>query len=55
MELEIYKMLYNRVNNNLRILGNNFVKNNKNKGKLIVNNKKQKITEFINIILMTIE
>ena len=53
MELEIYKMLYNRANNNnLRILGNNFVKNNKNKGKLIVNNKKQKITEFINIILI---
>ena len=53
MELEIYKMLYNRENNNnLRILGNNFVKNNKNKGKLIVNNKKQKITEFINIILI---
>ena len=46
-------MLYNRANNNnLRILGNNFVKNNKNKGKLIVNNKKQKITEFINIILI---
>ena len=29
-------------NDNIRILGNDFVKNNKNKGKLIINNKKYK-------------
>ena len=34
--------------NNIRILGNDFVKNNKNKGKLIINNKKYKLKEFIN-------
>ena len=34
--------------NNIRILGNDFVKNNKNKGKLIINNKKNKLKEFIN-------
>ena len=33
---------------NIRILGNDFVKNNKNKGKLIINNKKYKLKEFIN-------
>ena len=27
----------------------NFVKNNKNKGKLIINNKKYKLTKFINV------
>jgi len=32
---------------NLRILGKDFVKNNKNKGKLIINNKKYKLKEFI--------
>ena len=51
MELEIYKMLYKKENDdnyNLRILGNIFVKNNKGKGKLIINNKKQAIKEFIN-------
>ena len=50
MEFEIYKMLYKIVNSNLRILGNIFVKNNKHKGKLIINNKKEKISEFINIM-----
>jgi len=34
-------------NDNIRILGNDFVKNNKNKGKLIINNKKYKLKEFI--------
>ena len=34
--------------NNVRILGKDFVKNNKNKGKLIRNNKKYKLKEFIN-------
>ena len=33
----------------LRILGENFCRNNKNKGKLIINNKKSEIKEFINI------
>ena len=32
----------------IRILGNNFVKNNKNKGKLIMNNKKYRLKELIN-------
>ena len=31
----------------IRILGKDFVKNNKNKGKLIINNKKYKLEEFI--------
>ena len=33
---------------NIRILGNEFVKNNKNKGKLIINNKKYNLKESIN-------
>ena len=33
----------------LRILGEIFCRNNKNKGKLIINNKKSEIKEFINI------
>ena len=42
MELEIYELKYKKVenNNNLRILGEDFVKNNRNKAKLIINNKK---------------
>ena len=36
-----------KINNN-RILGNYFVKNNKNKALLIINNKKYKLKEFIN-------
>ena len=41
--------LYNEIiSDNMRILGNDFVKNNKNKGKLIINNKKNKLKEFIN-------
>ena len=40
--------LYNEIkNDNIRILGNVFV-NNRNKGKLIINNKKYKLKEFIN-------
>ena len=35
--------------NNLRILGYAFVKNNRNKAKLIINNKKYNIKEYINI------
>ena len=35
--------LYNeKGSDNIRILGKDFVKNNKNKGKLIINNKKYK-------------
>ena len=34
--------------NNIRILGHDFVKNNKNKAKLIINNKKIKLKELIN-------
>ena len=33
---------------NIRILGKAFVKNNKNKAKLIINNKKYNLKEFIN-------
>ena len=33
---------------NIRILGHDFVKNNKYKAKLIINNKKYKLKEFIN-------
>ena len=33
---------------NIRILGHDFVKNNKNKAKLIINNKKYNLKEFIN-------
>ena len=42
MELEIYELKYKKVenNNNLRILGEDFVKNHRNKAKLIINNKK---------------
>ena len=50
MEVEIYKMLYKIDRNNLTVLGEIFVKNNKHKGKLIINNKKKKISESINII-----
>ena len=41
-------MVYNLKNlkDNLRILGKEFVKNNKNKGVLIINNKKYNLTEF---------
>ena len=35
-------------NDNIRLLGKDFVKINKNKGKLIINNKKYKLKEFIN-------
>ena len=42
MKEEIYKMRYKIEKNidNLRILGEDFVKNNKNKGNLLINNKK---------------
>ena len=42
MEVEKYKLIYeNKENINItRILGEEFVRNNKNKGNLIYNNKK---------------
>ena len=36
-------------NKNIIILGHTFVKNNKNKAKLIINNKKSNLKEYINI------
>ena len=51
MKVERHKMTYKIDNkefkNKLRILGRDFVKNNSNKGKVIINNKKYKIDEFI--------
>ena len=46
---EIYKMVYMNKNNKakLRILNKIFVKNNVNKSKLVINNKKKYIKEFI--------
>ena len=51
MELNIQTMLYKTENikGNLRILGEYFCRNNKNKGKLIINNKKTSLKEFIEI------
>ena len=52
MEKEIYKMIYKinkKAANNLTILGEEFVKNNKNKGKLSINNKKQFLKNSITI------
>ena len=39
----------NKIRVKLRILGEYFCRNNKNKGKLIINNKKSELKEFINI------
>ena len=51
MEFEIYKMTYKIEKNNtkLRILGEYFVKNNKNKGKLMFNNKKYSLKHIISV------
>ena len=51
MEIEIYEMKYKakKDDKNLRILGDIFVTNNKNKGKLIINNKKYPIKSYISI------
>ena len=43
----IYKIEDNK--NNLRVLGKEFVKKNKNKGKLIINNKKFSLNEMISV------
>ena len=51
MEIEIYKMIYNLKNkvNKMKILGEYFIINNKNKGKLIINNKKIPLKSEISI------
>ena len=45
MEFEIYEMKYKISKNteSLRILGENFVLNNENKGNIIINNRKERI------------
>jgi len=65
MESIRFKMIYKNINKNdnkeklenyeenklvkLNILGSEFVKNNKNKAKLIINNKKHNLQEFLKI------
>ena len=51
MEFNIQTMLYEKEENSgyLRILGEYFCRNNKNKGRLIINNKKYYLKEFIEI------
>ena len=49
-EKERFLMVYKYYKNGeIKILGKDFVKNNKNKGILIINNKKTKLKEFIHI------
>ena len=48
MEEEKYSMIYQyKKNCNLKIFGKYFVKNNKNKAKVILKNKKIQLTEII--------
>ena len=49
MEVELYKMKYKieKNINKFRILGEDFVKNNRNKGSLIINNKKNPLKDII--------
>ena len=49
MKAEIYKMTYKVGSNTkvIRLLGKEFIKNNRNKVKLIINNKKYKINNYI--------
>ena len=51
MEIERFYMLYQieKNNDNLKILGEDFVKNNGNKVKIIFNHKKISLREFIQI------
>ena len=53
MEYDCHTIFYININNKnkekLGILGEYFCRNNKNKGKLIINNKKFELKEFINI------
>ena len=51
-DIEVYKVKFwgdIKYKSELRIMGEYFCRNNKNKGKLIINNKKSEIKEFINI------
>ena len=50
MENERYKMTFKlgKKSKELRIIGKDFTKNNMNKGKLIINNKKFRLREYIN-------
>ena len=49
--MEIYKLIYKKENNinNLRILGETFVKNNRNKGGLIIKNKKYYLKDILSV------
>ena len=51
MEVEIYKLEFSlqKNANASRVLGEYFVKNNRNKGKLIINNKKFILNEVISL------
>ena len=52
MEIERFTMIYEAKRNykdKLRILGDSFVKNNRNKGRLIIKNKKYNLTSFFSI------
>ena len=52
MDIDIYKMKYKFEKSiNYLILGEEFVKNNKNKGKLIINNKKYSLNQLFIIII----
>ena len=47
MDIE-QKIKHEMISGNIRILGHDFVKNNKNKAKLIINNKKNRLKELVN-------
>ena len=49
--MEIYKLIYKKENNinNIRILGETFVKNNRNKGALIIKNKKYHLKDILSV------
>ena len=47
MDIE-QKVKHEMIGGNIRILGHDFVKNNKNKAKLIINNKKNRLKELVN-------
>jgi len=51
MEVEVYKMIYKKekVKYNLRIVGEVFKKNNKNKAKIIINNKKYPLSDVLSV------
>ena len=49
--MEIYKLIYKKENNvkNVRILGETFMKNNRNKGVLIINNRKFHLKDKVSV------